>query len=77
MRKVFSLKERFFEKSLIGTSPQPLRELTFSSPCPKPLPQALASEGKGPLVEPFQEQGRGRRTSELAKPFDGSWNSFR
>jgi len=28
------------------------------------------------LVEPSQEQGRGRQTSELAEHFDGSWDSF-
>ena len=61
---------RLFEKPLIGTSPQPLRGLTFSSPCPTPLPQALASEGKGPSIEPFQEQGRGGLPSELAKHFE-------
>ena len=28
---------RLFQKSLIGTPPQPLRELTLPSPCPTPL----------------------------------------
>ena len=29
--------KRLFQKSLIGTSPQPLRELTLPSPCSTPL----------------------------------------
>jgi hypothetical protein len=39
---------------LLGPSPQPLRELTYSSPYPTPLPPIWASEEKGPSARPFQ-----------------------
>jgi hypothetical protein len=41
-------------KILIGTPLQPLKELTYSSPYPTPLPPTPVSEEKGLLVRPFQ-----------------------
>jgi len=39
---------------LSGSSLQPLKGLTYSSPYPTPLPPTLASEEKGLLAKPFQ-----------------------
>jgi hypothetical protein len=46
--------EAVLKNPLLGPFPQSLRELTYSSPYPTPLPLTQASEEKGLLAKPFQ-----------------------
>jgi HD superfamily phosphohydrolase len=52
--KVVANSEAVLKNPSSGPSPQRIRELTYSSPYPTPLPPIRTSEEKGLLVRPFQ-----------------------